>query len=53
MPTQEITQVEVITMRLAPRHHHIQMVIDGIRGRQERLPALDTQISLMLPPGSG
>ncbi len=53
MPAQEITKVDVITMRLAPRHHHVQTVIDGIGGRPERFPARDTQISLMLPSASG
>jgi hypothetical protein len=53
MRAQEISQVDVITMRPAARHHHIQVVIDGIRGRPERLPARDAQVSLMPPPGSG
>ncbi len=37
---QKITQVDVITMRLATRHHHVHVVIDGICRRHERLPAL-------------
>ncbi len=53
MRAQEITQVDVITMRLATRHHEIQVVIDGIGRRQERLPSLDAQISLMPPPSGG
>jgi len=53
MRTQEITQVDVITMRPASRHHDIQMVIDGIGRRCERFPARDAQIPLMPPPGRG
>jgi len=53
MRTQEITQVDVITMRPASRHHDIQMVIDGIGRRRERFPARDAQIPLMPPPGRG
>jgi hypothetical protein len=48
---QEVSQVNVVTMRLAARHYRIQVVIDGVGGRQERLPACDAEISLMLPPG--
>jgi len=49
MRAQEITQVNVITMRLAARHYYVQVVIGAIRRRRERLPALDAQISLVPP----
>lgn len=53
MRTQEITQVNVITMRLAARHHNVQVVIGGIREWRERLPALDAQVSLVPPSRNG
>jgi hypothetical protein len=36
---QEISQVNVIAMRLAARHYRVQVVADGTGGRQERFPA--------------
>jgi hypothetical protein len=53
MRPQEVTKVDVIAMRPASRHDQVQMVIGGIGRWQERLPALDPEISLVPPSGSG
>jgi hypothetical protein len=34
---QEVPQVDVITVRLAARHDDVEVVIDGVAGRLERL----------------
>jgi hypothetical protein len=48
-----VPQVDVIAVRPTARHDDVEVVVDGVAGRLERLAARDAQIPLVLPPGSG
>jgi hypothetical protein len=49
---QEVAKVDVVAMRRAFRDDQVEMVVGGVLGRPERLPAFDAEIPLMLPSGS-